>query len=57
LPAGAVPIEIIMPRCEMEFESSGQVRVEMLLGSDGYRLLADQPIRPLIDDTLLPPVL
>lgn len=57
LPAGEIPIEIIIPRCEMDFTASGQVRVEMGLAGDPYDLLSRQPIRPLIDDTLFPPVL
>jgi hypothetical protein len=57
LPAGEVPIEIIVPRCEMDFESAGQVRVEMRLGTASYDLVSRQPIRPIIDDVTFPPVL
>ncbi len=57
LSAGEVPIEIIIPRCEMAFTSAGQVRVEMRLGGGAYGLVMDQPVRPLLDATLFPPVL
>ena len=57
LAAGDVPVEIILPRCEMEFTGSGQVRAEARLGTGGYQLMADQPTRPRIDAALFPPVL
>nr|QRN75772.1 Hypothetical protein MSR10575_88590 [Sandaracinus sp.] len=57
LAAGDLPIEIIIPRCEMNFTGSGQVRVEPRLGTAPYRLLSEQPIRPVIDASLFPPVL
>ena len=55
LPAGDVPVEIIVPRCEMQFEDPFELQLR--LGSGAYSLLDGQPIRPLVDDTLFPPVL
>lgn len=55
LPAGDVPVEIIVPRCEMQFEDPFELQLR--LGAGVYSLLDGQPIRPLVDDTLFPPVL
>lgn len=55
LPAGEVPIEVIVPRCEMLFEDPFEL--ELRTRSDVYQLLEDHPVRPIIDETLFPPVL
>lgn len=56
IPAGDVPIEIVIVRCAMPFDGK-DLRVEMNLGGAGWRLVGEQPSDPDLDDALFPPVL
>ena len=56
IPAGDVPIEIVIVRCAMPFDGK-DLRVEMNLAGAGWRLVGEQPSDPDLDDALFPPVL
>ena len=52
-PAGDIPIEIIMVRCNVAFVD---IDVEMALDGGPFLLVGDQPTTPLIDQSNFPPL-
>lgn len=49
-----IPIEVILVRCASQIRD---VSLEVSLGGSGWRLLADAPTAPSIDEKLFPPAL
>ena len=54
LPAGDIPIEIIVARCAKQISD---IDVEMKLGGGSYQLVGNAPTGSTISDTLFPPAL
>ncbi|MCS6913639.1 MAG: zinc dependent phospholipase C family protein [Myxococcales bacterium] len=54
VPAGEVPIEIIVARCAKQIED---VDVQLRLANGTYRLVGDTPSTPEVNETLFPPAL
>jgi hypothetical protein len=54
LPAGDIPIEIIVARCAKQISD---IDAEIRLGGGSYQLIGNAPTTPTVNDTLFPPAL
>lgn len=54
LPAGDIPIEIIVARCAKQISD---IDAEIRLAGGSYQLIGNAPTTPTVNDTLFPPAL